>query len=177
MTFPIYGKIKNVPNHQPDIFRGWNPLWNSSNRLVTSGFPRASSCSGPGAFRDGWPGNRVRKGATLMTERLQQVWVYRFKKKRKTFLLDEASHELWMMISDGWLCSSWHVEILPMCVAKIKSLLQYQFHHFMGATPYDYIHPLDLTWNPPKLADMAISCKSTVRQKLGHRAGWELEDF
>ena len=138
-------------------------------------FLGASSCSGPGAFRDGWPGNRVRKGATLMTERLQQVWVYRFKKEKNisvgwSFTRVVNDDFCWMNVFQ-LTCGDWK------CVWLKSSLLQYQFNHFMGATPYDYIHPLDLIWNPPKLADMAIGCKSTVRQKLGHRAGWELEDF
>ena len=38
-VFPIYGKIKNVPNHQSDIVRWCCKVW-SSNRL----FPPAYNC-------------------------------------------------------------------------------------------------------------------------------------
>ena len=34
MTFPIYGKIKNVPNHQPDILHHQNHVQTLAIKMV-----------------------------------------------------------------------------------------------------------------------------------------------
>ena len=43
MTFPIYGNIKNVPNHQPDLLRACMGIWTTNNNdykgLFTSYHP------------------------------------------------------------------------------------------------------------------------------------------
>ena len=68
-SFPIYGKIKHVPNHQPDVYK--SPTWFSVLTLCTV----SCTVSGTGFKSSGGPGRGVEHRPTKSKDSFGMSWI------------------------------------------------------------------------------------------------------